>query len=40
MTSWFGGVRFVRGVPAGLVAIAVGTLVAWARPGWVSTTAA
>lgn len=29
MTSWFGGVRFVRGVPAGLVAIAVGTLVAW-----------
>jgi len=28
LLSWFGGVRY-RGVPAGLVAIAVGTLVAW-----------
>src|ERR1700755_1166355 len=27
--SWFGGVRFYRGIPAGLVAIAVGTLIAW-----------
>jgi AGZA family xanthine/uracil permease-like MFS transporter len=27
--SWFGGVRYFRGVPAGLVAIAVGTLIAW-----------
>jgi AGZA family xanthine/uracil permease-like MFS transporter len=29
LTSWFGGVRYARGVPAGLVAIAVGTVVAW-----------
>ena len=29
MVSWLGGVRYFRGVPAGLVAIAVGTLVAW-----------
>ena len=28
MLSWFGGVRY-RGIPAGLVAIAVGTVVAW-----------
>jgi AGZA family xanthine/uracil permease-like MFS transporter len=28
LLSWFGGVRY-RGIPAGLVAIAVGTLVAW-----------
>ncbi len=28
MLSWFGGVKF-RGIPAGLVAIAVGTLIAW-----------
>ena len=28
LLSWFGGVRY-RGVPAGLVAIAAGTLVAW-----------
>lgn len=27
--SWFGGVRYFRGVPAGLVAIAAGTLIAW-----------
>jgi len=29
MTSWFGGVRYGRGIPAGLVAIAVGTIIAW-----------
>jgi len=27
--SWFGGVRYFRGIPAGLVAIAVGSLIAW-----------
>ncbi len=30
MGSWFGGARYFRGAPAGLVAIAVGTVVAWA----------
>ena len=25
LASWFGGVRYCRGIPAGLVAIAVGT---------------
>jgi AGZA family xanthine/uracil permease-like MFS transporter len=29
MTSWFGGVRYFKGIPAGLVAIAVGMLIAW-----------
>jgi AGZA family xanthine/uracil permease-like MFS transporter len=29
MTSWFGGVRYFRGIPAGLVAIAVGMAIAW-----------
>ena len=29
LASWFGGVRYFRGVPAGLVAIAVGTVIAW-----------
>jgi AGZA family xanthine/uracil permease-like MFS transporter len=29
MVSWFGGVRYFRGVPAGLVAIAAGSLIAW-----------
>ncbi len=29
LASWFGGVRYFNGVPAGLVAIAVGTAVAW-----------
>jgi AGZA family xanthine/uracil permease-like MFS transporter len=29
MGSWFGGVRYFRGVPGGLVAIAVGTVIAW-----------
>jgi AGZA family xanthine/uracil permease-like MFS transporter len=30
IASWFGGVRYFKGVPAGLVAIAVGTTIAWA----------
>ncbi len=29
LVNWFGGVRFFRGLPAGLVAIAAGTLIAW-----------
>lgn len=29
LANWFGGVRFFRGVPAGLVAIAVGSIIAW-----------
>jgi AGZA family xanthine/uracil permease-like MFS transporter len=29
IASWFGGVRYYKGMPAGLVAIAVGTLIAW-----------
>ncbi len=29
MTSWFGGVRYPRGLPAGLVAIVVGMIIAW-----------
>ncbi|HEX7952848.1 MAG TPA: hypothetical protein VF523_07250, partial [Burkholderiales bacterium] len=29
MASWLGGVRYFKGIPAGLVAIAVGTLIAW-----------
>ncbi|HEY2731968.1 MAG TPA: regulator [Polyangia bacterium] len=29
LVSWFGGVRYFRGVPAGLVAIGVGTAIAW-----------
>ncbi len=29
LASWFGGVRYLNGVPAGLVAIAVGTAMAW-----------
>jgi len=29
MASWFGGVRYFKGIPAGLIAIAVGTLIAW-----------
>ncbi len=27
--SWFGGVRYFKGIPAGLVAIATGMLIAW-----------
>jgi adenine/guanine/hypoxanthine permease len=30
LASWFGGVRYFGGVPGGLVAIAVGTAIAWA----------
>ena len=30
LASWFGGVRYWRGVPAGLVAIGAGTAIAWA----------
>jgi AGZA family xanthine/uracil permease-like MFS transporter len=29
LASWFGGVRYFKGTPAGLVAIVVGTVVAW-----------
>jgi adenine/guanine/hypoxanthine permease len=29
LASWFGGVRYFRGTPAGLVAIGVGTIIAW-----------
>src|SRR5215467_3154597 len=29
IASWFGGVRYFKGIPAGLVAIAAGTLIAW-----------
>jgi AGZA family xanthine/uracil permease-like MFS transporter len=29
LASWFGGVKYFKGVPAGLVAIAVGTVIAW-----------
>ncbi len=29
LLSWFGGVRYFKGIPAGLVAIAAGTLIAW-----------
>src|SRR5262245_7026336 len=29
LVSWFGGVRYFKGIPAGLVAIALGSLVGW-----------
>jgi AGZA family xanthine/uracil permease-like MFS transporter len=29
LLSWFGGVRYFKGVPAGLIAIAAGCLIAW-----------
>ncbi len=29
LVSWFGGVRYFKGIPAGLVAIAAGSLIAW-----------
>jgi len=29
LSSWFGGVRFYKGMPAGLVAIIAGTAIAW-----------
>jgi AGZA family xanthine/uracil permease-like MFS transporter len=33
LVAWFGGVRYPRGIPAGLVAIAFGMLVAWGAAG-------
>ena len=33
LASWFGGVRYFGGVPGGLVAIAVGTVIAWLSSG-------
>ncbi|TLD69993.1 regulator [Phragmitibacter flavus] len=29
LLSWFGGVRYFKGIPAGLIAIAAGCLIAW-----------
>src|SRR5262249_39071170 len=29
LASWFGGIRYPKGIPAGLVAIAVGMMIAW-----------
>ncbi|HEY0792133.1 MAG TPA: hypothetical protein VGD78_13805 [Chthoniobacterales bacterium] len=29
LASWFGGVRYFRGIPAGLVAMLVGSVIAW-----------
>ena len=29
LVSWFGGVKYPRGIPAGLIAIAVGMIIAW-----------
>ena len=29
LVSWFGGVRYLRGIPAGMVAIMVGSIIAW-----------
>ncbi|HRE79921.1 MAG TPA: hypothetical protein PLN52_02675 [Opitutaceae bacterium] len=29
LVNWFGGVRYYRGLPAGCIAMAVGTLIAW-----------
>ncbi|MCP5420287.1 MAG: regulator [Gammaproteobacteria bacterium] len=36
LVSWFGGVRYPRSIPAGLVAIGVGTIIAWISTamGW------
>jgi adenine/guanine/hypoxanthine permease len=33
LASWFGGVRYYGGVPGGLVAIAVGTVIGWLSTG-------
>src|SRR5580693_4572430 len=33
LAGWFGGVRYFRGTPAGLVAIALGTVIAWTSTG-------
>jgi adenine/guanine/hypoxanthine permease len=29
LVSWFGGIKYPKGIPAGLVAIVVGTIIAW-----------
>jgi adenine/guanine/hypoxanthine permease len=29
LASWFGGVKYPKGIPAGLIAIAVGAIIAW-----------
>jgi AGZA family xanthine/uracil permease-like MFS transporter len=34
LLSWFGGVRYYKGIPAGLIAIAVGTVIAWVSNGF------
>jgi AGZA family xanthine/uracil permease-like MFS transporter len=33
LASWFGGVRYFKGIPAGLVAIIVGSTIAWVSRG-------
>src|SRR5271154_5947594 len=33
MVSWFGGVKYPMGIPAGVVAIAVGVIIAWGSHG-------
>ena len=33
LASWFGGVRYFKGIPAGLIAIATGMLIAWVSTG-------
>ncbi|HUA53903.1 MAG TPA: hypothetical protein VMB81_17140, partial [Candidatus Sulfotelmatobacter sp.] len=33
MMNWFGGMRYFKGVPAGLVAIVVGSAIAWLSTG-------
>jgi adenine/guanine/hypoxanthine permease len=33
LASWFGGVRYFKGLPAGLIAMAVGTVIAWVSAG-------
>ena len=39
LASWFGGVQVLQGIPAGLVAIAVGMLIAWGSTRSASATA-
>ena len=39
LANWFGGVRYFGGVPGGLVAIAVGTVIAWVSTASVLATA-
>jgi AGZA family xanthine/uracil permease-like MFS transporter len=34
LAGWFGGIRYPMGIPAGLVALAVGTAIAWASNGF------